>query len=440
MAGFSSVTGDEAIMFADNASFDGTQRGGKMTQDGELWIGSTAARHVKKGLPTGQGYLGNTPIMTAIYGSGTLAYENRSWIIPYVVDASTTVGSRATFTTIQGAINQVVADGFTLANGYIPIAIRKGLYTENLVIPSNVFIYLYGINSDGAAVTTQQVIIVGNLTFTATSSIVSDGIDFNSGGSGNAINLANSSGVSIVNGSVDTITGSTGVRFINSNIDACTLSGGTNTVNKCTIGNNTCQFSGGTTSISNSLCGNLQVTSAPTLQVLNCVFSGSSSISSTGTFTGTVIGENIIAGSTTLFNITGGTVRYSNITIPSTTSTNIIGATTPTTFTSLPHFGGNVKHVRKTAISTAAVRGDMYIGVTDTSAARTITLPNASPTASSFYLGQQLTIKDEGGLALVNNITITPASGTVDGAASIVINTNYGKANVIFDGTNWWSI
>ncbi len=47
MAGFSSVTGDEAIMFADNASFDGTQRGGKMTADGQLWIGSTASRHVK---------------------------------------------------------------------------------------------------------------------------------------------------------------------------------------------------------------------------------------------------------------------------------------------------------------------------------------------------------------------------------------------------------
>jgi len=218
------------------------------------------------------------------------------------------------------------------------------------------------------------------------------------------------------------------------------LSGGTNTANKCTIGNNTCQFSGGTTSISNSLCGNLQVTSAPTLQILNCVFGGSSAISSTGTFTGTVIAENIITGSTSLFSITGGTVRYSNITIPNTTSVRAINGGTPTTFTSLPHFGGNVKHVRKTAVTTAAVRGDMYIGVTDTSAVRTITLPNATPAASSFYLGQQLTIKDEGGLAGTNNITITPASGTIDGAASIVINTNYGSSTVIFDGTNWWSI
>ncbi len=49
MPGFSSITGDEAIMFADNASFDGTDRGGKMTINGQLWIGSTAAPHVKLG-------------------------------------------------------------------------------------------------------------------------------------------------------------------------------------------------------------------------------------------------------------------------------------------------------------------------------------------------------------------------------------------------------
>ncbi len=49
MAGFSSITGDESIVFADNASFDGTQRGGKLTTNGQLWIGSTASPHVQKG-------------------------------------------------------------------------------------------------------------------------------------------------------------------------------------------------------------------------------------------------------------------------------------------------------------------------------------------------------------------------------------------------------
>jgi hypothetical protein len=49
MAGSSSISGDESIIFADNASFDGTERGGKLTSDGQLWIGSTAGRHVRRG-------------------------------------------------------------------------------------------------------------------------------------------------------------------------------------------------------------------------------------------------------------------------------------------------------------------------------------------------------------------------------------------------------
>jgi hypothetical protein len=47
MGGFNTITGDECIMFADNVSFDGTTRGGKLTVDGELLIGSTVAPHIK---------------------------------------------------------------------------------------------------------------------------------------------------------------------------------------------------------------------------------------------------------------------------------------------------------------------------------------------------------------------------------------------------------
>ena len=42
MPGFTSITGEESIMFADNASFNGTDRGGAMTADGQLWIGHAA--------------------------------------------------------------------------------------------------------------------------------------------------------------------------------------------------------------------------------------------------------------------------------------------------------------------------------------------------------------------------------------------------------------
>lgn len=64
--GSSSITGDETIGFFDNMSFDGTDRGGKMTTDGELWIGSTAAPHVVKGsLTAGSG-------VTITNGPGTI--------------------------------------------------------------------------------------------------------------------------------------------------------------------------------------------------------------------------------------------------------------------------------------------------------------------------------------------------------------------------------
>lgn len=49
MPGFSSITGLESVMFADNLSLDGTKRGGTLTSDGELWVGATASPHVKKG-------------------------------------------------------------------------------------------------------------------------------------------------------------------------------------------------------------------------------------------------------------------------------------------------------------------------------------------------------------------------------------------------------
>lgn len=52
MSGFSNITGDESVIFVDNASFDGTERGGTLTQDGELWIGSSVAPHVRKNLLT----------------------------------------------------------------------------------------------------------------------------------------------------------------------------------------------------------------------------------------------------------------------------------------------------------------------------------------------------------------------------------------------------
>lgn len=53
-------------------------------------------------------------------------------------------------------------------------------------------------------------------------------------------------------------------------------------------------------------------------------------------------------------------------------------------------------------------------------------------------LGQEFTIKDGLGLAAVATpITITPAAGTIDGAATATINAPYGSLTLVYNGTQW---
>ena len=53
-------------------------------------------------------------------------------------------------------------------------------------------------------------------------------------------------------------------------------------------------------------------------------------------------------------------------------------------------------------------------------------------------LGQQFTIKDGLGLASpATPITITPTAGTIDGAATAVINAPYGSLTFVYNGTQW---
>jgi hypothetical protein len=79
MAGISNITGEESIIFADNASFDGTERGGKLTTNGQLWIGSTASPHVVKGRltsPLGTLSIGfSSPNITLDVTGGTTVVE-----------------------------------------------------------------------------------------------------------------------------------------------------------------------------------------------------------------------------------------------------------------------------------------------------------------------------------------------------------------------------
>jgi len=79
---------------------------------------------------------------------------------------------------------------------------------------------------------------------------------------------------------------------------------------------------------------------------------------------------------------------------------------------------------------------DYYIGVTDTAAPRTISLPPLAQAPSWI----QYIIKDESGGAGANNITIDAGGAdTIDGAANIIINSNYGVFRITRSETEWFT-
>jgi hypothetical protein len=90
------------------------------------------------------------------------------------------------------------------------------------------------------------------------------------------------------------------------------------------------------------------------------------------------------------------------------------------------------------ALRVVTAAGAMTVSATDdvvvvnktVGAATTVNLPAG-------VTGRRYTIKDGKGDAAANNITITPAAGNIDGAATLVISTNYGRATVAYNGTQW---
>lgn len=66
-----------------------------------------------------------------------------------------------------------------------------------------------------------------------------------------------------------------------------------------------------------------------------------------------------------------------------------------------------------------------------TGAATTVNLP------STPIVGKIYAIKDGKGDAGTNNITLTPAAGNIDGAATYVMNTNYQATKIYYSGSEW---
>jgi hypothetical protein len=100
-------------------------------------------------------------------------------------------------------------------------------------------------------------------------------------------------------------------------------------------------------------------------------------------------------------------------------------------------FGAGITHNRAaiTAATYTILVTDYYIGADTTSNAITLTLPPAATAGG----GKTYIIKDEGGAAATNNITIDgDGSETVDGVTTADIISPYGSLNLYSDGSNWF--
>jgi hypothetical protein len=108
--------------------------------------------------------------------------------------------------------------------------------------------------------------------------------------------------------------------------------------------------------------------------------------------------------------------------------TIIIGAT--------PSFSAGFSGTIKTATSPLTADMTLYENffIDTTAAAKTVNLPDSTGLGE----GAELVIKDYKGNAAANNITITPfGTDTIEGAASLPINTNYGAYRLSKSGTDW---
>lgn len=105
----------------------------------------------------------------------------------------------------------------------------------------------------------------------------------------------------------------------------------------------------------------------------------------------------------------------------------------------------NVKQQKDLQVNATTVAGatytvlrtdDVVLSTYSTTGTVTITLPTALMAKKKTF-----TIKDAGGLAGTNNITIaTQGSEKIDGSDIYVINSNYDSITLMSDNTNWYVI
>lgn len=349
-------------------------------------------------------------------GTSTITFEDRTWYTKYVVDPSAAVGLRSTYTTIQSAITQAIADGAVGTSG-VCILVRNGSYNETITVSTA------GVNItiSGTGGKSSLNVLNGNPVFTGS---------FTNSGTGTiTFNNIDSSTVATIS---NTSTGSIYINncACNASLSNTTIAGGL-TINSSILGSTSVTLSGGTMTVWGSSYSATATTysnaasAAFYFSSVGGTFSGitSSAVSFNNSYVPLLV-NNMTGGTFLLFNVTFGSFDfYANSSI----------------LYKLQSLNqGNVIQSIKSAGNYIIVANqDYYVGITNTAAPRTVTLPSTVVITNQAFI-----IKDESGAAATNNITVSVNGGvkTIDGLTSFIMNTNYGSLTLKYDGTNYFII
>ncbi len=424
---------------------------------------------------------GTVPVMDTIgTAPSTLRIEDRTWTTSIVVDASSTIGTRGTYTTITAAL-AAATTGQT-------IFVRPGTYAENITLVAGVNLQAY--EASGYA---RETVIQGTITASFSGRVTISGFNLlnvnadivhvtgavqtnliikncvilqsanagshyflTSDSSGGAITYVfNCFGNLTANGSYFNVSGgevncddcffrNDGSSFVNNSFTNST----TTRLIDCTIHNQItvddailnlerCQISRNTVAavalvlINGGVCtSEYTVYGGTTDQTLVTIDATSRFESIHTTF-------DVDANVSGIMMTNAGTLTYDIISQRDNAGGPGKGTVPAPTTSAYTNFGcarfrqGQLVNVTTPGAYPYTTLTEDYVILVDTSAARTINLI-ASPVT-----GQTYRIKDNVGSAAANPITITPAAGNIDGAASATINIAYGSVDVVYQGAMW---
>ena len=325
-----------------------------------------------------------------ITNAGIDLYES-----PYIVDASGGPGS--SFTTIQAAVTQAIADGATTTARNI--CIRPGTYSENITITTanSKFNFIGITGSDGNATS-----LIPNWSGT---------LEINS-------SLARAS-VSNLNLTTLTLTSAIETTATNCQISTANISSSLFTSNYCRIITANASSSS-TMQFSQSYVITALNVSAGTVQFYNgyCLsvaLSGSGSFNGYNAYIGGTSGSS--SASCSLNSCSGGST--------------LLGLTSALTTRGVQ---GNTL-VSRAISSSGNASLENVLMVDTTGGAVTVTLP-----VGVQFEGYSITIKDAAGSSPTNNITITPTGKTIDNVSSKIISSAWGSLTIFYDGTNFFTL